>query len=130
MTKTCRRCHQDLPTRDFGRDKTAADGLWCVCHECFRANIVALKGTDTKYCHVCHETKPFTAFPRHRYEPDGLYSRCRLCASRVSMEHYYRNLPPNRPPKPPRPTRAEKLANLHAALDARAAARAAEVCRE
>lgn len=125
MTKTCRRCHQDLPLSSFGRDKTAADGLWCVCHECFRANVVALKGADAKHCHVCQEAKPFSEFPRYRREADGLHQCCRACAARTALEYYHRNLSPNRPPKPARPTRADKLASLHAALDARAAHRKA-----
>ena len=90
MTKTCRRCHRDLSARDFGRDKTSADGLWCVCHECFRANVVALKGTNTKNCPVCHTVKRFAEFSLCRVSPDGMHQMCRVCSARESSKYYHR----------------------------------------
>lgn len=79
MTKTCRRCQQDLPISAFGRFRSASEGVAQVCCSCYRANVAALRGEATKRCKQCGMVKPFDAYSNNASEPDGLHPACREC---------------------------------------------------
>jgi len=89
--KRCRDCEQELPTKDFYRDRGTADGLDHTCKRCAqeqartarernKANYEP-KTAGTKVCGRCKVEKPVTAFTVLRSTKDGLRYACRECES-------------------------------------------------
>ena len=96
-SKTCSLCKAELPSKNFGFDKTIKDGHTRYCRACVaiqnretRLRITAAVKVipKTKVCARCHREKESTAFSRCRTIRCGLHPYCKTCRAieRTSLE--------------------------------------------
>lgn len=90
--KRCCTCKQDKPESDFGRDKSAKDGLNFRCRVCANAHmrdqnrkkrlqpkVEYARTTEPTRCGSCKVIKPASDFGTDRSQPGGLNRSCKVC---------------------------------------------------
>ncbi|KAK9813309.1 hypothetical protein WJX72_012340 [[Myrmecia] bisecta] len=97
--KVCLDCHEDKLAREFGLERTSADGLRRRCKACEAKALTERRAgrparthplVERKVCRRCHVEKPATEFPRKQTSTDGIDCHCKACHCRATQQRVQR----------------------------------------
>ena len=102
LSKVCKKCNQNKPLTEYGKDKTKSNGLQYICRSCkciankhYRnknkqnnANKI-YNDNDIKTCSHCKQIKSITDFNKDKTKSDGLEYICKSCE--CIIRNNYRN---------------------------------------
>ena len=102
LSKVCKKCNQNKPLTEYGKDKATSDRLQYMCRSCKciankhdrnknkqnNANKIYYYD-DVKTCYQCKQIKSITDFNENKTKSDGLQNICKSCE--YIYKKYYRN---------------------------------------
>lgn len=97
-SKTCNKCHKELPIDDFPPHACKKDGRYGFCRPCkrladkeSRTKRAKTKPPKPKSCCSCKNVKPIEDFPKNKNKPDGLHDECKTCKRKRGKSYYNRD---------------------------------------
>jgi prophage antirepressor-like protein len=84
ITKTCRKCKEDLSIEMFNDHSTSKDGHQFTCKLC--KNPPVTNRTEKK-CSACQEMKPMSEYTNCRTSVDGKFAYCKPCSKLKSSKY-------------------------------------------
>lgn len=96
QAKTCTKCGETKPLKEFSPHKFTRDGRNSQCKACSNAEQRARAARRIRQCERCKQRKQSTCFPAHSREcsacapPQG-FKRCGKCSETKPFEEFYKD---------------------------------------